>query len=672
MIRKTIVLILALLSCILAGAREVQTLSDGWSIKPISQSQRKSVYTPVTVPHTWNGNNFTCPDRQTMVYRRNLDVKGLAGTRRFLYFEGVSTVCDVFVNYEYVGLHKGGYTAFCYEVTDFLKEGENLVELWVANDFRSDVLPLIGDFNIYGGVHRPVHFITTAKDCITPDFYASPGVFVEQKDITSDEACINVRTLVTSDDYAGLEVKVRVEAPDGTVVVEKSAPACKSTDIPCCIAKPALWNGKGQAHLYTVSSFLMKDGKVLDQMEVMTGFRTLGVDPENGILLNGKPYSVHGVCRHEDVEGRGSALLPEDYDKDIELLEEIGATGLRLAHYPHAERMYELADRSGLCVWTEIPMCGPGGFLFTGYIDSPLFKETARQNLYELVYQKFNHPSICFWGIFNELVWDNGSNYIDYGDPFPFVKELNDLYHSLDPSRLTTFALCENETHMLGCSDLIAWNKYFGWYDRKMENAEKFYDDFHVNILPQGAGVSEYGAGASVKHHVASVTCEDPFKPSFHPEERQNVVHEANWAIFRARPWMWGTFVWNLADFGSNVKEEGDRPGINDKGLVTYDRSIKKDAFYFYKAEWNPEPMVYITSRRFVEREEAVTDVKVYSNQPKATLYVNGEKIGEAQNDGLSRIVWNGVTLSPGANEIKVVCGKGKKMISDTCNWILK
>jgi len=272
----------------------------------------------------------------------------------------------------------------------------------------------------------------------------------------------------------------------------------------------------------------------------------------------------------------------------------------------------------------------------------------------------------------NELVWDDGASFTDYGDPVPFVKELNDLFHCLDPTRLTTLAVCEDETRILGCSDLIAWNKYFGWYDRNMDRAEHFYDAFHANALPQGAGVSEYGAGASIRHHVDSVTCQDPFKPSFHPEERQNVVHEANWAIFRARPWMWGTFIWNLADFGSNVKEEGDRPGINDKGLVTYDRSVKKDAFYFYKAEWNSEPVVYITSRRHTERTKALTDVKVYSNQPWAVLYVNGVKVGKALNDGMSRIIWHDVALRPGDNEIKVVSGKGKNEISDSCNWTLQ
>ena len=669
--RVTIFFCLVLCTSLQSFSRDVQCLSQGWSVKPITQNQKDSDYTDVSIPHTWNGDNFTGPDRQTMVYRRHLEIEGLERTRRFLYFEGVSTVCDVFVNYEFVGQHKGGYTAFCYDITTYLNEGDNLVELWVSNDFRSDVIPLIGDFNIYGGVHRPVHLITTPQECIAPDFFASPGVFVDQKNISAEKAEINIRTLVSAADYDKLAVAIRVESPSGDVVFEKIVPADATTEVAALIENPMLWNGKGAANLYQVTSTLLKNGEPVDRVSVTTGFRSIAAEYGRGFLLNGKPYRVYGVCRHEDVEGRGSALLPEDYDRDMALIEEIGATGLRLAHYPHAERIYDLADKYGICVWTEIPMCGPGGFRFAGYIDSPLLKENARQSVYELVYQKYNHPSVCFWGIFNELVWDDGKAFRDYGDPAPFVRELNDLFHRLDSSRLTTMAVCEEETHMKGCSDLIAWNKYFGWYDRHIEKTGEFYDRFHTNIFPQCGGVSEYGAGASIRHHVPSVSCNDSFTPNFHPEERQNVVHEANWAVFRECPWMWGTFIWNLADFGSYVKNEGDRPGINDKGLVTYDRSVRKDSFYFYKAEWTSEPMVYITSRRFSPRTEATTDVKVYSNQPKATLYVNGKKIGDACNDGMSRLVWHQVTLSPGDNEIRVVCGNGKKAVVDSCVWTL-
>ena len=674
--RKQIALLLLSCLCLPLGAREDRTINDSWAFKPISRNQPSDKYVPVELPHTWNAEYLegdrTDYNRETMVYRRTLAIDPSLGGRQFLYFEGVNMVCDVFVNYRHVTCHKGGYTAFCAEITDFVSEGDNLLELWVSNAWRSDVLPLIGDFNVCGGIHRPVHLIYTSNECISPLFYASPGVLVEQKSVSADAAEISVRTLVSAESMEGLSVRTQVLDAAGAVVAEASAAATESTVIPLTVASPGLWDGRNAPCLYKVSSVLLKDGQEVDRVCVSTGFRSLGADPEKGIILNGNPYGVHGFCRHEDFAGRGSALLPEDYARDFELIRESGATGLRLAHYPHAEPVYDFADQTGILVWTEIPMCGPGGFQFTGYMDTDEFKDNARQVLRELVYQKFNHPSVCFWGIFNEITYTDGVRFVDYGDPAPFVRELNALYKELDPSRLTTFATCEDETHYLGCADLVAWNKYFGWYERDMDAAARFFDDVHSNSLPYPAGVSEYGAGASIYHHQAHIDPAAKVRPAFHPEEKQALAHEDNWAIFKARPWLWGTFVWNFADFRSSVRREGDTPGMNDKGLVTYDRTVCKDAYYFYKAEWTTEPMVYITSRRFSPRTEAVTDVKVYSNQPQATLYVNGEKIGVAKNDGMSRIVWTGVTLKKGDNEIRVESGRRKNIVSDSCVWTLE
>lgn len=656
--------------------RLVTDLNGEWLFKPITDNQQGSKYQTVTVPHTWNAEYVpgTLADynRETMVYRRELGLSPEEGRRYFLYFEGVNSVCNVFVNFRHVTEHKGGYTAFCVEITDFLKEKGNMLELWVSNAWRPDVLPIIGDFNICGGIHRPVHVVSTDEQCISPVFYASPGVFVEQKSISPSEAFLEVRTLVDATDMSGLQVDVQITDQHGQLVAEASAPALENTVIPVRISSPSLWNGLSAPNLYDVVSILRKDGREIDRVKVTTGFRTLDSDCEKGIILNGKPYPVYGFCRHEDFAGRGSALLPQDYERDFELIRESGATALRLAHYPHAEADYDFADREGLLIWTEIPMCGPGGFQFAGYIDSEGFKENARQCLYELVYQKFNHPSICFWGLFNEILYSDGRRFVDYGDPAPFVRELNDLYKRLDPTRLTTFATCENQKHFLGCSDLVAWNKYFGWYDRDMDKAAKFFDDVHDNSAPYPVGISEYGGGASIYHHAAENSTDDVVIPAFHPEERQALCHEDNWAIFKARPWVWGTFIWNLADFHSYVRREGDSPGLNDKGLVTYDRTIRKDAYFFYKAEWTTEPMVYITSRRFTERTEPVTDVKAYSNQQSVTLYVNGTKIGVAKNDGMSRFVWKGITLQKGENEIRVESGNKKSPIVDSCIWTLK
>lgn len=670
--KRTILTVLLSLPVLTLAGRELTSLDGQWWIKPISHNQQNQKYEPVTVPHTWNAEypeGSTEYRRETMVYRRDISVAASDGQRRFLYFEGVNSVCDVFVNRHYAGSHKGGYTAFCLEVTELLRDGENNIELWVSNAWRSDVAPLIGDFNIFGGIHRSVHLLTTGRECISPLFHASSGVFIDQKAISGERADIEVRTLVDAASLDGLSVRVTVSDPSGRTVCTSTAEASATTAMPFSIDSPALWNGRGAASLYTVSSELLKDGTPVDRVDVTTGFRSLAADCEKGILLNGKPYPVHGFCRHEDFAGRGSALRDEDRRLDMKLIDESGATGLRLAHYPHPELIYSLADSLGILVWTETPMCGPGGFQFTGYMDTPEFRDNVRQALRELVYQKYNHPSVCFWGIFNEIVYDDGARFLDYGDPAPFVAELGAMFKELDPSRLTTFATCEDETHYLGSADLVAWNKYFGWYQRDMNKAGEFFDSVRANCRPYPLGISEYGAGASIEHHAWPIDPTVKVSAKFHPEEKQAQAHEDNWALIRERPWLWGTFIWNFADFHSSIRDEGDTPGINDKGLVTNDRKTCKDAYYFYKAEWTTEPMIYICSRRFKLRNEPEVEVRAYSNQESAVLYVNGVKVGKAVNDGMSRLIWENVRLSEGDNTIEVVSGKCRKSISDSCVW---
>jgi len=316
-------------------------------------------------------------------------------------------------------------------------------------------------------------------------------------------------------------------------------------------------------------------------------------------------------------------------------------------------------------------MCGPGGYAYTGYLHNKGFEENARQALKELVYQKFNHPSICFWGIFNELLISDGKRFQAYDNPVPFVKEINALYKELDPSRLTAFATCVDQTHYLGCSDLVAWNKYFSWTNSRQLAAD-FFDNARSTSGNQPVGVSEYGAGASIHHHACPLDKEAKLPKGYHPEEYQAVCHEGYWSAFADRPYLWAKFIWQFSDMQSSIRKEGDTDGINDKGAVTYDRKIKKDVFYFYKANWNPEPMLYLCSRRFTERTNAQTFVKAYSNLKEATLYVNGKKIGKQKKDNINRIIWDQITLVPGENVIRIEGRTGKKVFTDTCIWTLK
>ena len=656
--------------------RQDISLNEGWGYHSIFEVAQKAPFEPVTLPHTWNVRFIPGTvryDRAMNVYNRTLTITPeMMGKRLFLYFEGVNSVASVFINRHIVGEHKGGYLAFCYEITDFVNQGDNLLEVWASNAFRTDVLPISGDFNVYGGIHRPCHLIVTEQDCIRPDFYASPGVLIRQSNVSAQQADLDIETFLSLKSGKNLSLKAEVKDGAGNVV-DSSNVAAKGdvAHIPLSLQNPHLWQGKQDPYLYTVEVSLMDGDKVVDQVCQQTGLRSFYVDPNQGFFLNGKHLDLVGFNRHDDFDGRGSALLPEHYKKDMELILESGATFMRLAHYPHNEEMYRLSDENGIVLWTEIPFCGPGGMAYTGFLNTPGFKENARQCAHELVYQKFNHPSICFWAIFNEVLVDK-DNFVGYDDPTEFFKEINAIYKGLDSSRLTTFATCVDTKLYLGIADLLAWNKYFGWYSDAVGKADKFFDNAKEEAAGTPVGVSEYGAGASINQHSWPLDDANKADGHFHPEEAQAVCHEGNWACFSARPYLWCKTIWHFADIQSYQRKEGEKDGFNDKGLVTYDRSTKKDAFWFYKANWNPEPMIYIASRRFTDRTEALTDVRVYTNLREVTLYINGKKIGKMKPDNIRRALFNGVTLQPGQNVIRVEGKSGKQLVSDECTWNLK
>ncbi len=670
---------------IVAEGRNDVVLSDGWVVKPLYRCQRGFVGDTVTVPHTWNvdyepGEAYRY-DRDARSYQRILTVtEEMRGKRLFLYFEGANSVATVFLNRRTVGEHKGGYTAFCLEITDFVKAGDNLLEVFVSNAYRTDVLPISGDFNVCGGLHRPVHLLVTDADCIDPTVFASPGVLVHQKQLDSEAATIEVETflslksgqagvLVPQNELAalrqGCELGVSVFDPSGELVGTAWQLVTGSrVTMPVGISKPVLWQGKNAPSQYLVKVELLHNGIVADQVTQTFGLRAVSVDAENGFFLNGKSYDLHGFNRHDDFYGHGSALTEAEYQRDMELVEASGATFLRLAHYPHNERIYELCDSAGIVLWTEIPLCGPGGYMFTGYLRS--VEDNALQCLRELVYQKYNHPSICFWGIFNELLVEDEGNLIAYDPPVPFVQKLNALFHELDPTRPTAAAICSGQEQYEACCDVVGWNKYFGW-NKSEQQAAAFFDEAHQSGHP--VGISEYGRGGSPLQHADPVhASEVSFPGTYHPEEYQAICHEGYWLALKERNYLPFKAIWQFSDMQSCIKDEGDTPGRNDKGMVTYDRQTLKDSYYFYKANWNPSPMLHLCSQRFTERSFAETSVRVYTTLSNATLYVNGQKISKKSPDGVHRIIWEDIHLQSGDNHIEVRSGD----LSEHCVWRLE
>ena len=365
-------------------------LDKGWGYRPVSDTGLKSSMKQVTVPHTWNANYIPGTrsyNREMMVYRRDLEITpDMKDKRLFLYFEGVNSSATVLVNNKSVGSHKGGYTAFCMEVTDYAKQGTNKLEVWVTNAYNPEILPISGDFNIYGGIHRPCHLLVTEQDCISPLFYASPGVFIHQDKVSEKQAQITVETMLSlRGKKQGLKVRTTIEDAKGNIIsqnIEQNV-TIENVKQPFVIEHPVLWNAKQNPHLYKVIVELLDNGKVIDRVEQRTGLRYFSVDADKGFFLNGKYLDLYGFCLHEEVEGKGSALSAEDHERDMELVKESGATSLRLVHYPHSESIYHLSDENGIVLWTEIPMVGPGGYDFCGFINTDGLKEHGRQVLKE-------------------------------------------------------------------------------------------------------------------------------------------------------------------------------------------------------------------------------------------------------------------------------------------------
>lgn len=675
--KKTLLAAMALTMSLSALAeRESHLINNNWQFRFSHQvtfnTQR------VDLPHTWNAQDALSGKhdykRGIGNYTKRLFIKPeWQGKRLFIRFEGVNSVSNVFINGKQIGEHRGGYGAFIHEITDHVNYGKNNeVLVRVNNGEQLDVMPLVGDFNFYGGIYRDVHLLITDDICISPLDHASPGVYLMQNKVSEKQADVCARILLSNSGTEAQKAVVKLAIKDGQKTVysdEKDVSIAPDTDhqtelFDFSLKNPRLWNGATDPFMYQAEISLWRNGQEVDRIEQPLGLRYYHVDSDKGFYLNGKHLPLYGVCRHQDRAELGNALRTMHHDEDVEIMREMGVNAVRLAHYPQATYMYNLMDREGWIVWAEIPFVGPGGYADKGFVNQLSFKDNGKEQLKELIRQHYNHPSICFWGLFNELK-EQGDNPIEY------VKELNALAHQEDPTRPTTSASNQGgDINFL--TDLIAWNKYDGWYGATPATLATWLDATHKKHPQLKIGISEYGAGASIYHQQDSLKQSVP-NSWWHPENWQTEYHIRNWDIIRSRPFVWGSFVWNMFDFGAAHRTEGDRPGINDKGLVTYDRKVKKDAFYFYKANWNPEPMARIEGHRNTDRYRKVTDIRVFSNCTEVTLKINGKLIGKMQPDHLRICTFKDIELQKGNNTIEAVAKVDKKrIITDTCTWVLK
>lgn len=564
----------------------------------------------VSLPHTWNdvdgqdgGNDFY---RGICWYRKEFKKPEIKEDEEvWMEFCGVSMRAKVYLNGILVGSHDGGYSTFRVNLTKYLKE-ENVIAVSVDNRYTREVYPQKADFTFYGGIYRDVTLIIVPKKHFSLGYYGGSGLKVTPE---IQGNCARVVVEAWMENTVGHEdVNLTVlDQEENVVSIAKAEIQENYIKSEIFIEKVHLWNGKSDPYLYTLKAELIN----FDEVETTFGCRTFAVDPEIGFILNGKSYPLCGAARHQDRQGVGNALSREMHEEDMQIMLEMGANTVRMAHYQHDPYFYDLADKYGMIVWAEIP-----------YITEhmPEGKENTVSQMTELIVQNYNHPSIVCWGLSNEITASGGVT----EDLMDNHRALNDLCHRLDATRLTTMAhafMLEIENELVRLSDIRSYNLYYGWYLGEMEENDSWFDRFHECYPDVAIGLSEYGADANPQYQSAK-----PEKGDY-TEGYQAIYHEHMMKMWSERPFIWAMHVWNMFDFAADGREEGGKPGQNQKGLVTFDRKIKKDAFYVYKAYLSKEPFVHLCGRRYVERTEEETEIKVYSNQSEVTLYVDGKEI---------------------------------------------
>lgn len=593
--------------------RKTKNLNDRWQFTGPDGGT-----VSVNLPHTWNsvdgqdgGNNYW---RGSCRYERELDMPEFqkGEERVYLEFRGVNASARVCFNDTLVCTHDGGYSTFRVDVTDLLRE-TNRLAVEADNGVNDRVYPQKADFTFYGGIYRDVNLVVVNRRHfaladrggngirITPQVKELDG-YVRVQTFTEMDAGGNKSDAALPEDDC--EIRIVLLDSDGAV-------AASGTGADCTLVIPSvhLWDGLKDPYLYTAVARLEYHGKTVDEIRCRFGVRTFHVDPEKGFFLNGRSYPLRGVSRHQDWKGLGNAITKEHHQKDMELIREIGANTVRLAHYQHDQYFYDLCDESGLVVWAEIP-----------YISEHMANGRANtiSQMKELIVQNYNHPCIVCWGVSNEITISTKNK----KDMLDNHRELNELCHEMDPTRLTTlacYAMCGPFNRSAHITDLVSWNLYLGWYVPGLFLNDWWMRFFHFRYPKRCLGYSEYGCEAMPNLHSGKPRRGD------HSEEYQTVYHEYMLKCFERNPYLWATHVWNMFDFAADARDQGGEAGMNHKGLVTFDRKIKKDSFYLYKAYWSDEPFVHIAGRRRADREESVTTVKVYTNQPKAALYADGK-----------------------------------------------
>ena len=597
--------------------------------------EKEGVKSVVSLPHTWNGEDGQSRKdyyKGKCVYRKKL--KKAPGVC-YIEFNGANSVSEVFIDKNQVGTHRGGYSMFRFRIDEYLTEEENLLEVYVDNTVIPEVFPTSADFTFYGGIYRDVNLIYAGETRFSLDDGSREGVSAVPRRV-GGEWELEIKANVTG---AGKDTVCVFELKDdlGSVVARDTRPSEAAASV-LKVSSPRLWDGLKDPYLYTLCCTLVQKGETIDERNILVGFREIEFSSEKGCFLNGRHIKLRGVSRHQDREGIGNALTMKEHEEDIALILEVGANAVRLAHYQQSEDFYTLCDKNGLLVWAEVPVIS---------VYAKARQLNAEEQLISLIKQNINHPSIFCWGIQNEITLSGAGN----KKMIAGIRRLNEIAHALDPSRPTAcaqVAMTKPDTALNKVTDLLGYNHYFGWYVQTVNAIDKWLDNFH-EVRPEAKlCLSEYGAEAVLGYY-----SEDPVQGDY-SEGYQALYHEHYIDAIGARDRIWGSFVWNMFDFGSAARDEGGVRGRNNKGLVTIDRKIKKDAFYIYKATWSEEKFVYITAKRYPCRVIGTTKIKVYSNLPEVTLSADGY---ERTVKGDRVFVFDDVPVKAGENAVKVSAG---------------
>ena len=613
-------------------------------LKEISNHQLESV----DIPHTWNhldgqdgGNDYI---RTTSTYVKHFDYNKTLN-RVFLEFEGVNSIATVYLNEIHLGTHKGGYSTFRFDITEVLKETNNTLIVYADNKHHEDVYPLAADFTFYGGIYRDVHIIEKNDLLFDLNYYGGKGVYVSQVNITNALAELEISTYIKNHkDDQNVDVVIKMYDHNNQLVASSKSQARVNDTLHVTqelkLEQPHLWQGVIDPYLYDVVVELISEGKVYDTQTIKTGLRFFSFDHES-FYLNGVKTKLNGVSRHQDRLGVGNALTQAMHEEDIRLIKEIGANSIRLAHYQQSDYFYDLCDQEGFVIWAEIP--------YISMSSKTDFNGTnALQQMEELIIQNYNHSSILMWGISNEITIAGKKNNVD-----EILVKLNTLSKKLDPYRPTTMAhvsMLPTNDFQTTLSDIHGYNHYFGWYSGKVEDFKDWLENYRKDQPNRPLSLSEYGVEGIHTLHSETPQVKD------YSEEYHALWHEKAYEILENTPFVWGTYVWNMFAFAADFRDEGGSKGMNNKGLVTFDRKIKKDAFYYYQARWTKKPMLHLTQKRFIDRVEPTISVKAYSNLKEVTFYLNDVLVESVSSD--NSVFETKITLTDGQNRVTVKAGK--------------